>query len=175
MALTVPASVSSDGTRRTVWLTTKPTDLTAITAAELTAGLDLSFYLVHGSDGFNFAKSQAAIDDNRQGSSQNFQRPGRKSPTLSIRYTFNEETPAENEAALELAEGLTGWFVHLYQVPEDYDPETDGGYAGFTYEVIPATLGEQARMVEEQNAVDRINQAVTISGRIVAGKVPETP
>jgi len=171
MALPVPASVSSDGTRRTVWLAGGATDPAEVTSAELGLGLDLSFYLVHGADGFNAARSQASIPDNRQGSSQDFTKPGRKSPTLSIRYVFNDDDPTENEAKLELVEGTEGAFVHLFQVPEDYDPTTDGDYAGFSYEYWPVTLGEQAPLPEESNAVDRINQTTYVSGPIVPGVV----
>lgn len=171
MVMPVPASVSSDGTRRTVWLVGGATDPANVTTAELAAGLDLSFYLVHGADGFNAGRSQAQIPDNRQGSSQDFQKPGRKSPTLSVRYTFNDDEPLENEAKLELLEGTVGAFVHLFQVPEDYDPATDGDYAGFAYEYWPSQLGEQAPLPEEVNAVDRINQSVSVTGKVVSGVV----
>lgn len=171
MVMPVPASVSSDGTRRTVWLEGGAEDPEGVLAAELAAGLDLSFYLVHGADGFNAGRSQAQISDNRQGSSQDFQKPGRKSPTLSIRYTFNDEEPTENEAKVELVENTVGAFVHLFQVPEDYDPATDGDYAGFSYEYWPGQLGEQAPLPEEANAIDRINQTVSVTGKVVSGTV----
>src|SRR5690606_26663505 len=132
---------------------------------------DLSMYLVHGADGFNAAKSQAPIPDNRQGSSQDLQKPGRKSPTLSIRYVFNYDEPTENEAKLELSEGESWAFAHLCQVPEDYDADLDGGYQGFSYEYWPVQLGEQAPMPEEANAVDRINQSVFVTGAVVTGTV----
>lgn len=171
MSMTIPASVSSDGTRRTVWIEGGAADPANVSTGELAGGLDLSFYLTHGADGFNSQRSQAAISDNRQGSSQDFQKPGRKSPTLSIRYTFNDDVPADNEAKLELTAGKSGAFVHLFQVPEDYDAATDGDYAGFTYEYWPVQLGEQAPMPEEANMIDRINQSVFVNGPVVEGVV----
>src|SRR5690606_35294208 len=119
--------------------------------------LDLSLYLVHGADGFNGAVPQDSIPDNRQGSSQSRTRPGRKNPTLSIRYVFNDAEATENEAKLELTEGVSGAFVQVFQVPEDYDPEADGDYDGFSYRYWPRTLGAQDELPEEVNAVDRIN------------------
>jgi len=171
MAISVPASVSSDGTRRTIWIENGAPDPESVTIGDIAGGDDLSMYFTHGADGFNAAKSQAAISDNRQASSQDFQKPGRKSPTLSIRYVFNDDEPTDNAAKLELTEGKSGAFVHLFQVPEDYDPDTDGGYAGFSYEYWPVQLGEQAPMPEEANAVDRINQAVFVNGAVVSGVV----
>lgn len=171
MVMPVPASVSSDGTRRTVWLAGGAADPENVEAGELALGLDLSFYLVHGADGFNTARAQAQISDNRQGSSQDFQKPGRKSPTLSIRYVFNDTVPTENEAKVELVEGAIGAFVHLFQVPEVYDPATDGDYTGFSYEYWPVQLGEQAPLPEEANALDRINQTVSVTGKVVTGVV----
>lgn len=167
MSMTIPASVSSDGTRRTVWIENGAADPENVTTGELAGGLDLSFYLVHGADGFNTQRSQAAISDNRQGSSQDFQKPGRKSPTLAIRYIFNDDVPADNEAKLELTEGTSGAFVHIMQVPEDHE----GSYVGFSYEYWPVQLGEQFPMPEEANALDRINQSTFVTGAVVAGVV----
>lgn len=173
MVMTNPASVSSDGTRRIVWLAEAdlPADPTAIADVELDRGLDVSLYLVHGADGFNGTIPQDSVPDNRQGTSQSRSKPGRKNPALSIRYVFNDETPSENEAKLELVEGAKGAFVQLFQVPEDYDASTDGGYADFTYRYWPVQLGAQDELPEEVNAVDRINQGTFVTGQIVRGTV----
>lgn len=173
MSMTNPASVSSDGTRRIVWLPVAdaPADPTAISTIELADGLDVSLYLVHGADGFNGTVPQDPIPDNRQGTSQSFTRPGRKNPTLSIRYVFNDAVPAENEAKLQLVEGAKGAFVQLFQVAEDYDADTDGGYDGFSYRYWPVQLGAQDELPEEVNAVDRINQGTFITGQVVRGVV----
>lgn len=171
MTMTNPSSVSSDGTRRIVWVPDGVDDPENVTTGELASGLDLSLYLVHGVDGFNGVVNQDQIPDNRQGTSQNFTKPGRKNATLSIRYVVNDDEPSENEAWLELEEGEKGAFVQIFQVPEDYDPDTDGGYAGFVCRTWPAELGIQDRMPEEQNQVDRVNQAVSITGQVVYGTV----
>ena len=171
MPMTNPASVSSDGTRRIVWLDGGAADPTAVTTGELTFGFDASLYLVHGADGFNGTIPQDAVPDNRQGSSQSRQLPGRKNPTLSIRYVFNDAVPTENEAKLELVEGTAGAFVQLLQVPEEYDADVDGSYATFTYRYWPVRLGSQDEMPEEINQVDRINQGTFITGTVVRGTI----
>lgn len=171
MVMTVPASVSSDGTRRIVWLEGGAADPENVTAGELAGGLDLSLYLVHGADGFNGTIAQDSIPDNRQGSSQSFTQPGRTNPSLSVRYTFNDDEPTDNEAKLELTEGLSGAFVQIFQVPEVYDPADDGDYAGFTYRYWPVRLGIQDEMPEEVNTVDRINQGTFVTGTVVRGTV----
>lgn len=173
MAMTNPASVSSDGTRRVVWLDDEdaPIDDAQITVDELAAGLDVSLYLVHGADGFNGQVPQDAVEDNRQGTSQSRSLPGRKNPSLSVRYVFNDAEPADNEAKLTLTEGKRGRFVQLFQVAEDYDADLDGGYEGFSYRVWPVQLGVQDELPEEVNQVDRINQGTFITGRITRGVV----
>lgn len=173
MVMTNPASVSSDGTRRVVWIPGGAADPENVSSDELSSGssLDVSLYLVHGADGFNGQVPQDTIPDNRQGTSQSRTRPGRKNPTLSVRYVFNDDTPADNEAKLELLEGTAGAFVQIFQVPEDYDPATDGDYAGFSYRYWPGALGAQDELPEEVNAVDRINQGVFITGPVVRGVV----
>src|SRR5690606_40144187 len=163
----------SDGTRRQLWWDKDelPTDPDHLTAENCAAATDLSFYLVSGADGFNLSRPQDQIADSRQGSSQNFSRPGRENPTLSIRYSFNDEEPNENEAKLTLTRDAEGAFAEIYQVPEDYDPDTDGDYSGFSYVYIPSRLGIQEVMRQEANQIDRINQPVSITGRIVEGVI----
>lgn len=171
MTMTNPASVSSDGTRRIVWLEGGATDPSNVQPEDLAGGLDVSLYLVHGADGFNGQIPQDPIPDNRQGTSQSRTRGGRKNPTLSVRYVFNDGDDAENEAKLELLEGTAGAFVQIFQVPEDYDPATDGDYDGFSYRYWPVTLGAQDELPEEINAVDRINQPCFVTGSVVRGIV----
>lgn len=173
MEMTNPASVSSDGTRRVVWIPGGALVPAAVTPEELSAptSLDVSLYLVHGADGFNGTVPQDSIPDNRQGTSQSQALPGRKNPSLSVRYVFNDAEPTDNEAKLELTEGAAGAFVQLFQVPEDYDPDTDGDYAGFSYRYWPVKLGAQDVVPEEVNAVDRINQGTFITGPVVYGEV----
>ncbi len=171
MSITDPASVSSDGTRRVVWVPDGVADKENPQVAELASGLDVSLYLVHGADGFNGVVAQDQIPDNRQGSGFNRTKPGRKNATLSVRYVINEDEPTDNEAWLELVEGTKGDFVQIFQVPEDYDPDTDGGYDGFVSRVWPSELGVQDRMPEEANAVDRCNQPVSVTGPVVYGVV----
>lgn len=173
MVLSVPAAVSSDGTRRQLWWDAEdlPSDPENLTTADVAAAVDLSFYLVSGADGFNLSRPQDQISDSRQGSSQNFQIPGRENPTLSIRYTFNDEEPGDNVAKLTLVRDAVGAFAEIYQVPEDYDPDTDGDYEGFTYVYVPSRLGIPEVMRQEANALDRINQPVSITGKIVGGTI----
>lgn len=171
VTMTNPTSVSSDGTRRVLWIEGGANDPANLTTEDFASALDVSLYLVHGQDGFNGQRPQDAVTDNRQGSSESRTRPGRKNPSLSIRYVWNAADPADDEARLALTEGASGGFVQLFQVPEDYDPATDGAYDGFPYTYWPVTLGVQERMPEEVNAVDRINQGCFITGPVVDGVV----
>jgi len=174
MGITIPAVSSSDGTRRILWWDEAdlPADPEHITVADVLAAKDLSFHLVSGADGFNLSRPQDQIPHNVQGSSQNFSLPGRENPTLSVRWSFVKGTdPDDNLALLTLTRNKRGAFAEILDVPEDYEPDIDGDYEGYPYTYVPSRLGIPETMRQEANAVNRKNQPVSISGRIVDGVI----
>lgn len=160
MSLTLPASVSVEGTRRLVFIPGGVADVEAITLPEVESGDNVSCYVT--GNGWQPSGDQAVIQDPRLCSSQDFERPGRKTKSLTIQYTYNLGTPSDDEARLALVEGTEGVFVNVLQKPEDEDDIEVGDW----YEAWPGTLGEQMPMPPETNAIDRITQRVFVTGTV---------
>lgn len=166
---TLPASVPVEGTRRVVFITGTVEDIESITAGEIASGTDVSCYIT--GSGWQPTGDQATIADPRLCSSQDFERPGRKTKSLTIQYTYNLAEPTEDEARVDLAEGTEGILVNILQKDEDEDDIEVGDW----YEAWPVKLGEQMVMPPETNAIDRITQRAFVSGdvakfhQIVAG------
>lgn len=154
----IPASVDAEGSRRVVFITAAA-DVEAITVAEITAGDDVSCYIT--GNGWQPGGDQGTITDTRLCSSTDFERPGRKTKTLTIQYTVNFGTPADDVARLNLVEGTAGYLVNFLQVDEDATLA-----ANDWYEAWPVTLGEQMMMPPEANAVDRITQKAFVTGPV---------
>ena len=128
-------------------------DVDKPTIAELTASSaeDLSCYLT--GDGWNPTKEQATISDPRLCSRQEFGRPGRKTPGLSITVIDNTNSDNEadaNEAVETITEGANGYFVERVGVP--YEEEFA---AGQKVSIYPATAGEKQLLAPEANSVTR--------------------
>ena len=156
--MTIPASVPVDGTRKVSFLSAVAAPA-AVTAVEATAGKDLSCYLT--GDGWQPTGDQAVVPDNRLCATQTFELPGRKTKSLSVRYVFNLDVPADDEARIALAEGAKGYVLNRLQV------DSDDAYAlGDWYELWPVTAGEPMVMPAEQNAVDRIDQKLFVTGPV---------
>lgn len=160
MSMTLPASVSSDGTRRVYRLPTVA-DINAIKLSEFAAGTFIGCYVTTA--GWQPGQDQATVPDGRLCSSQDFERPGRKTKTLGLQYTFNLAEAEEDEARLALAEGTTGVLVNVLQKDEDDDDIAIGDW----YEAWPVQHGEQVVMASEANAVDRISQKQFVRGKVV--------
>lgn len=159
--MSTPASVPVDGNTKVVIAPTVA-DQDAITVAEATgAGVtDISAYLT--SDGWAPTGDQGSIVDSRLATTQDFEQPGRKTGVgLTIRYVFNLEVPADDEARLALIEGTKGVAIKRTQKPYG-----DALAADDWYEAWPFTAGEQKVMAAEANAVDRIEQKLFITGPV---------
>lgn len=168
MSFKLPAAVPSMGTRRVLFHPTVA-DITKITKAEVTAAKNLSCYLTR--QGWVPTGDQAVIADGRYCSAQDFELPGTKTRQLSLQYTFNLDTPTDDEARLALLEGTVGVLQHFLQ-KADGDETFD---TGDWYEAVPVRLGMQNIVQVEDNAVDRINQRAFVTGewtslhQVVAG------
>ncbi|QJU54334.1 hypothetical protein SCB71_14405 [Herbiconiux sp. KACC 21604] len=160
MSLTIPASVPVEGTRRVYHLPTVA-DINAIKVTEFAAGTFIGCYVT--SSGWQPSQDQGTINDGRLCSSVDFERPGRKTKTLALQYTFNLADADEDEARLALAEGTTGILVNVLQKDEEDDDVAVDDW----YEAWPVQSGEQVVMPAETNAVDRIQQKQFVRGKPV--------
>lgn len=158
--MALPASVPVDGTRRVIFIPTAA-DISAVTVTEANGGTPIAGYLT--GDGWTPSGEQATIADARLGSSQDFELPGRKTKTLSIRYVFNLGEPTDDEARITLAEGTKGYLLNVLQKPE---AEGDTIAATDWYEAWPVTAGEPMVTPAEANAVDRIDQRMFVTGEV---------
>jgi len=155
-----PASVSSDGTRRGVWIEGGVANINAITIAEILSGTDVSCYLTV--PGWDPSEDQATITDSRRCTSTDIQVPGRKSASPTLEYTFNLDEPTEDVARLALTERSTGVFVDILQKPEEDEDIAVGDW----YRAFPLKLGAQVPSASATNALDRINQKAFLVGPV---------
>lgn len=159
MAQTIPAGVPSMGTRRAVFIPGPVADLEAITATEVTSGVDISCYVLRSS-GITESLTQNMITDGRLCSAQDFQQFGSKAKEMSLAYSFNLNEPTADAARLALEEGTSGVLVVIYQVDEDSETYAADDW----YKATPITTGEQHIPPVEDNAIDRIEQKVAVTG-----------
>ena len=157
----LPQSVVSDGTRRALFLPAVAVP-DAVTVAEATAGDNISCYLT--GQGWQPTEDQANIPDTRLCSSQSFEKPGRKTKSLTLQYVINLSSAPDDEARLALGEGTSGFLLHILQKAEEdgIDPEV-----GDWYELWPATMGDPMVMPSEENSVDRVSQRAFVTGPVV--------
>lgn len=142
-------STPADGNMKVVWVKAFK-DYTKPTATELNAEsvIDISCYLT--GDGWNPTKEQATISDPRLCSRQEFGRPGRKTPGLSITVIDNTNTEDPNDAVENITEGAEGYFVERRGVPYE-DPFKEGQVVT----IYPARAGEKQGVAPEANSVIR--------------------
>lgn len=159
MTRPIPAGVPSQGTRRVVFIEGPVADIDAITVAEVTAGVDLSCYLLR-QNGLTESLTQNKINDGRYCSAQDFQQFGTKSKEMSLGYTFNLKEPTDDVARLALPEGTRGTLVTIFQVDEDSETYAADDW----YKATPVQAGEQHIPSVEDNAMDRIEQQLAVTG-----------
>ncbi|MCM1011899.1 hypothetical protein [Brevibacterium sp. XM4083] len=145
-------STPADGNFKVVYVPAIA-DTTAPKLSELNAdgALDISCYLT--GDGWNPTKEQATIADPRLCSRQEFGRPGRKTPGLSITVidnTNSDNATDANEAVETITERSQGYFVERIGVPYE-EPFA----AGQKVSIYPATAGEKQLLAPEANSVTR--------------------
>lgn len=159
MTLTIPAGVPSMGTRRVVFVPGTVADIDAITVTEATAASNISCYIMRN-NGLTKNLTQNKITDGRYCSAQDFQRFGSKSKDMSLAYSTNLDTPEDDAARLALVEGTEGILIEFFQVDEDAETFAVGDW----YQATPIQLGEQHIPPVEDNAIDRIEQQVAVTG-----------
>lgn len=145
-------STPADGNFKVVYVPaiedTKDPKLSELNAA---GALDISCYLT--GDGWNPTKEQATIPDQRLCSRQEYGRPGRKTPGLSITVidnTNSDNASDANEAVETITEGAKGYFVERIGVAYE-EPFA----AGQKVSIYPATSGEKQPLAPEANSVTR--------------------
>lgn len=161
-------STPADGNTKVVWVPTLA-DYTKPTADELTAqtAVDISCYLT--GDGWSPTSEQATIPDSRLCSRQEFGRPGRKTPGLSVTVVDNTNTDDPNAAIEALLEGTEGYYVERRGIPYE-EPFA----AEQKIRVFPARCGEHQPVAPEANSVFRTTIPQFISADVKTTAVAGT-
>lgn len=159
MALeTVPASTQSDGKWR---ITQVAKAVNALSVAALVAGKPLTYSFT--ADGFNWAISQATVDDKRLTLTQDLSRPGKTTETLEVKYVASSDA---GSAAVILAAGTEGQL----NVRRGVDNAT-AATIGQTADVITYVAGAQRPDAPTENGLDTISQTLYITAPTVRGGV----
>lgn len=156
----LPQSVKSDGTLTLLYVQTladpsapKLTEINAATSQEL-----------HGyitGDGWQPSGEQATITDTRIASTQDFEKPGRKTKSLTVVYVHNPADPANNEAYLTLAEGVTGFVLARYGVPRSQAWAIDD-----LTDAWPIEAGEPMKNWNGANSVHTATQRLFVTNEV---------
>lgn len=160
MTMPIPASVSTNGTVRAVFLATVA-DITSPTLTEIGAASALDFSCYATGDGVSAETSEQNIEDARLCSKAVYEAPGDRTDTLEITYVFNPLVPTSDEARLELTEGRKGYILLRWAV----DTETAFG-AGDIGDLYPVTLGAQRKNNPTRNSVHKITQKCFVTGAV---------
>ncbi|MEU0081365.1 hypothetical protein ABZY58_25985 [Micromonospora tulbaghiae] len=153
----LPQSVKSDGTLafKYVLALTNPaapklTELNAVTS------LALEGYIT--GDGWQPSGEQATVTDTRIATTQDFEKPGRKSKSLTVVYVHNPADADNNEAYLTLAEGVKGFIVPRYGVPTAQAWAVDD-----IVDVWPIEAGEPMKNWNGANSVHTVTQRLFVT------------
>jgi hypothetical protein len=160
--MTQPAADLADGSIKVVWVATLA-DPSAPTATEVNAGttVDLSCYLT--GDGWSQTTDESAVTDDRLCSRKIFERPGRSTDHVDLKYVYRAQAPlaSDNKAYITLRDRTEGFLVSRYG--RDYE---DALAAADIVDVIPAQCGVQQKLPREDNGVLKIGQKVYVTGEI---------
>ncbi|MCQ9367952.1 hypothetical protein NQ036_06800 [Brevibacterium sp. 91QC2O2] len=160
-------STPADGNTRVDWVP-KFKDYTKPTVAELTAegALEASNYFT--GDGWNPTSDQASIPDRRLNSRQEFNRPGTKTPGLSVTVIDNTNTTDPNKAVETFVEGANGYFVERRGVDSALPWAKEQ-----TVRIFPVTMGEHQPVAIEANSVTRTTIPTFIRAEVVTVELGE--
>ena len=159
--LVIPASVSTNGTVRAIFVPTVADlgQLDLSTEIGAVGSLDFSCYAT--GDGISAETAETNVDDPRLCSKAVYEAPGDRTDTLEITYVFNPASPANNEAHLELVEGRAGFIALRWAV----DSEEDWA-VGDIIDLYPVTLGAQRKNNPTRNSIHKITQKCFVTGRV---------
>ena len=152
-------STPYDGNVRAV-LVPAVADKDAPTAAELTAGIDISCYLT--GDGLAISVDQATITDERLCSTSTFEKRGRKTHSVDVTYIDNTNSVAHasfNEAREALDEGSVHYLVTRRNLPYE-----TAFAASQLVRVYPIEAGFPAEVAGEANSVTRSTSKLFVTG-----------
>jgi len=153
-------STPADGNVKVAWVVTIA-NTAAPTAAELTAGsvVDLSCYLT--ADGFTPALDEQVIVDQRLCDTATFEKPGRATRSLNIRWIDNSNTALANLALTTLIPGTSGFIVvrrgMAYATAFATTQKVD---------VWPTTCGQYGDEPPEANSVLKVAQKMFITDAV---------
>lgn len=159
MALeTVPQSTQSDGRWRITYVPPAANALSVAILGGVTAKpLTYSFT----PDGFNWATTQATVDDKRLTLTQDLSRPGKKTETLEVKYVASTDP---GSAAVLLVEGTEG----KLNVRRGVDNAAAYVVAQLA-DVISFVAGAQRPDAPTENGLDTISQTLYITSPTVRG------
>jgi hypothetical protein len=160
MTMPIPASVSTNGTVRAVFVPSLA-DQAEPVLGEISAVTALDFSCYATGDGINAETSENNVEDPRLCSKAVYEAPGDRTDTLEITYVFNPEVPAENEAQLELVEGRKGFVLLRWAVDAEKPWAADD-----IVDVYPTTLGAQRKNNPTRNGIHRITQKCFVTGKV---------
>lgn len=162
MTSPVPASVPSDGNLRAAWVPALA-DPANPTLAELNAAgsVDLSCYLT--GDGYTPSTDEQAVTDDRLCSRQTYERPGRYTNGLELKYVYRAQEPvaATNKAFTTLKHLTSGYIVSRWGMPYETPWATTQ-----IVDVDPVQCGRQVKQPREDNAVLKVNQKMFVTGAV---------
>lgn len=160
MTSPLPTSVPTDGNVRITWVLTI-SNTAAPTATELNAGTTVPADGYITGDGYSPSGEQAAITDERVGTTQTFEQPGRKTKSLTLTYVHNPASPTNNALALALTEGTAGYIVTRFGLPRGT------AYAATQkVQVWPVTCGEPMPNYNGANSVQTITQRMFVTNDV---------
>jgi hypothetical protein len=158
--MTLPLSVGTDGNVKiTVVLTIANT--AAPTAAELNAGTTVPADGYITGDGYSASAEQATVADERIGTTQTFEQPGRKTKSLSLTYVHNPASPTNNALFLALTEGADVYVVTRFGLPR-----TTTHASAQKVQVWPVKCGEPMPQYNGANSVQTITQKLFVTGDV---------
>lgn len=156
-------STPADGNTRVLWVDTLANP-DAPTAVEIESGEDFSCYLT--SDGWAPGLDEQTISDERLCSVQTFERLGRYSRSLTVKYVENPGDAPNNLAFTTLVPRGEGFFVvrrgKAFDLPIVAADKVD---------VWPVQMGQYNPLPPEANSIFKVEQRTAVTA-VVRQQVP---
>ncbi len=154
-----PVSVLADGNLKVVWVPVIA-NIFAPTVLELNAasGVDLSCYLTP--DGYTPGGDMASVTDDRLCSLATYEKAGRETNSLSLKYIYQPQLPAatDNKAYSTLVSLTTGFIVERWG-----KIHSSAFVAADRVDIKTAQCGQQMKLPPEANSTLKVEQGLFIS------------